>query len=451
MIEKITLNTPLQTDFYQFTMSYAYLVSGKSNEVTGFESFYRHIKPEVAGNNNYYIFNGEKDVHKFMEDVKREFNDPTFFDRFFEIFRPKFKESEEEVDAFYRKAKKAFEEMNKSFEYTVVPNGTKVYPKVPVFQFKGSKMIGQMIETPITNIINGQTGATTFETFFHDRTEVIEKIKRMFNKNKLIPEDYIQALNKRAIEYRKATSKVLFEAGFRRAPNFNIAYMASKIAIDNGWNGTSNASLVGEIPIDLIGGTMAHAFIMVFDEEIDAFKAWNEIFPKSTILIDTYDSVKAVKKLIENNIRPVAVRIDSDPIEEIAVEVRNELDNAGWTEVKIFLSGDITPEKLEKWEQENIPFDMCMAGTKYVNLDEMIHVNAGFVYKIVEYEKDGVVHYPFKKAFGKSNYPGLKRVNVDSEGNITMTIGGDFGFNNVEKISSEAKVCFLSDIDFKGK
>jgi len=439
------LTTSLQTDFYQFTMAYAYLVSGIANETTGFESFIRHIKPAVAGDNKFYIFKGEQDIHNFMKIVKDEFSNPDFFDKFWEIFEPKFKEKDR-VNEYYTIAKKAFDEMDKDFEYTVVPDGTKVYPMVPVFQFKGPKMIGQMIETPVTNIINGQTGQESFKTFFPDEFDAIEKIDKIMNG--IVPPHYNVMLKERAIEYRNATSKILLEAAFRRAPNFALAFQASMIAIENGWDGTSNTSLYGFIAIEKIGGTMAHAFVMAFKHEIDAFKSWDAIFPGSTILIDTYDSVNAAKMLVENNIRPVAVRIDSDPIEKLAREVRAIFDEAGWTEVKIFLSGDITPEKLIQWEKDDVPFDMCMAGTKYVNIDVMENVNAGFVYKIVEYEEDGRRFFPYKKAFGKSNYPGLKTVTVDSEGDITMSINGKIGFNNIKNINDNAYIEFMSRIDF---
>lgn len=437
--------TSLETDFYQITMLYAYLMSGKANEVTGFESFIRHIKPEIAGKNEFYIFDGEQDVHDFMRRVKEEFDSNTFFDKFWKIFSTKINNPKK----IYKKVKKAFDNVDKSFEYTVVPNGTKVYPKVPVFQFKGSKIIGQLIETPITNIINGQTGLASFKTFFPDEIETINTMEEIMGGK--VPAFYIANLEAKAKEYRKATTKSLFEAAFRRAPNFAIACIASQIAIKNGWDGTSNTSLIKYISPELIGGTMAHAFIMAFDKEEDAFIAWNEIFPNGTMLIDTYDTINAIKTLIRLNIRPSVVRIDSDPIEKLAFEVRRIMDEAGWTEVKIYLSGDITPEKLIKWEKEKVPFDMCMAGTKYVNLNEMTKVNCGFVYKIVEYEKDGKSYYPYKKAFGKSNYPGLKRIRVDDFGNICMFINQGMGFENLSEISDKAGVDFISDIDFNKK
>jgi len=265
-----------------------------------------------------------------------------------------------------------------------------------------------------------------------------------------IPDSYLTLLEDKAKEYRAATTKILSEAGYRRSPSFTIAKEASRIAVKNYWEATSNMSLGNQIPKKLIVGTMAHSFIMRFKNEITAFRVWNKYFPNSIFLIDTYDSIKAVKKIIKAKLKPSAVRIDSDPIEKIAIKVRKLLDKAGWTDVKIFLSGDITPEKLIKWEKENIPFDMCMVGTKYVNLGVMANVNCGFVYKIVEFTtiKNGETTkmYPEKKAKFKSNYPGLKKITVNDNGDILMKITrkkDDFGFENMEKINSYAKVKFV--------
>lgn len=447
------------TDYYQFTMSYAHLMTEKAYEVTGFESFYRHIRPEVAGDSEYVIFDGEKEVHIFMAKVKEAFMSKDFFDQFWNFISPKLNVPADVAAVNYEKAKKVFEYMVSKYEfkYTVVPNGTKVYPKVPVFQFKGAKMIGSIIETPLTNIVNGKTGFATYKEFFPDNKDTINEIARIMNGELL--EEYVVELNKRAKEYRNATDKVLLEAGFRRAPNYQIAQLASKVAIENDWNGTSNTSIWTQIDSEKIGGTMAHAFVMGYKTEKEAFISWNKIFPKSTMLIDTYDSINAVYTLIDNNIRPASVRIDSDPLDQTAIEVRKILDNAGWTEVKIFISGDITPELLIDYEKRNVPFDMCMAGTKYVNLGAMKHVNVGFVYKVVEYEElvetktdsetksfNMIKHYPIKKAEGKSNYPGLKTVRVSENGDITMTVDPvTFGFDskeNMNRISTNAEVSF---------
>lgn len=370
------------TDYYQFTMAIAYLITGKANETTGFESFVRHIKKEVNPARNAYIFSGEKEVISFIEKVKEEIKREDFFNRFWNIVERSINEDKKEE--FYRIAKEEFKKVNKDFEFIVIPEGTIVKPYIPVFQYKGPKIFGQMIETKITNIINGKTGLKSFKKSATEKTEIqyLEDIVNEFHSKEY--EDYIFKIEKRAEEYRNSTSKILLEAGYRRAPSQDIADISSTIAIRKGWNGTSNISAYQKGMVDNIGGTMAHAFVMSYETEVEAFKAWNDIFPKSTILVDTYDTINAIKTLIKNNIRPASVRIDSGDLKEMSFKVRKILDNAGWEEVKIFISGDITPKMLKEYEKEEVPFNITMAGTKYVNIDEVIHVNAGFVYKIVE-------------------------------------------------------------------
>jgi nicotinic acid phosphoribosyltransferase len=147
-------------------------------------------------------------------------------------------------------------------------------------------------------------------------------------------------------------------------------------------------------------------------DEAEAYEKWNSVFKNPTVLIDTYDPVKAIDKLISKSIKPFAVRIDSDPLAEYAVAIREKLNNYGWNDVKIFISGDLTPEILREFEDRNIPFDMCMAGTKYANIGDFETINAGFVYKLVEVHDEYGIFYPEKKSIGKKNYSGLKRVEI---------------------------------------
>jgi len=428
-MKNTTLESILQTDLYQLTMGYAALALQNAGETTGFESFVRKIKPNIT-DNNYYTFNAEIEVRSFINKVKKEIREPDFFDRYWEMIKNKVNENS------YKTMKSEFESIYKFFDYTVMSNGSKINAFVPVFQYKGPKFFGQMLETPITNIINGKVGINSYKGVFNIHLD---------------SDIYKHELKRRAIQYRNATTKIILEAGYRRAPSFSVAQNASRIAIKENWNGTSNTSIFEEIDQKKINGSMAHAYIMSFEEngkpnELKAFKTWNTIFPNSTILIDTYDSVKAVRILIDNNIKPAAVRIDSDPIEELAFKVRKELDNADWRDVKIFLSGDITPEKLIQWEKDNVPFDICMAGTHYVNIDGAENINPGFVYKIVEFTRsNGKTEFPIKKAFGKSNYPGLKSVYFNEKDNIlTVTKSSEFGFFNdsLENVNNETEIIF---------
>jgi nicotinate phosphoribosyltransferase len=432
----------LHTDFYQITMSFAYLISGKANEKTGFEAFVRHIKPEINKDLNAYIFRGEKEIIAFMEDVRKEIKSPDFIENFKKMILPKI--NKKVRDKYSKLIDKAYKKIDKEFNYSVAKDGSIVRPYIPVFQYFGPKIFGQLIETMILNMINGKTGAESYCSFNPDVSED-KKVRIKMLAGIIEPDskiiDYFSELISTAKDFRASTTKLLFEAAFRRAPSYIIAYNASKIAIENGWDATSNTSLFNEIDESFIGGTMAHAFVMSFETEVEAFRVWNEIFPNSTMLIDTYDTIKATHLLIKNNIKPDTVRIDSGDLAQLSFEVRKILDEAGWTDVKIFISGDLTAELLREYEKIGVPFDKCMAGTKYVNIGDAKYTNAGFVYKIVQYTENGVTHYPMKKAEGKTNYPGLKTVEMIN-GEIIVSIQKNF-FGIKEFVSTiETKVIF---------
>ena len=149
------------------------------------------------------------------------------------------------------------------------------------------------------------------------------------------------------------------------------------------------------------------------------------------MLIDTYDIKNALNLLVDNNIKPAVVRIDSEPLDQWAIYTRAFLDSKGWNDVKIFISGDLTPERLRDYEKRSVPFDMCMAGTEYVSIGDVSAINAGFVYKLVQFESGGEVHYPQKKSKGKGSISGLKLLTYDRVTEV-LSVGvrkSAFGFN----------------------
>ena len=89
----------------------------------------------------------------------------------------------------------------------------------------------------------------------------------------------------------------------------------------------------------------------------------------------------------------------------------------------IFLSGDMTPERLIEMNENKIPVDKTMAGTMYVNAGEAIRANSGFVYKVVEVNKFDKKFYPEKKAKGKKSLSGLKKVTPE----VSFEVSEDWG------------------------
>ena len=413
----------LSTDMYALTMSAAYLLLDQHNDKTGFEAFYRRPNPKINSKDDKYIFYGGYLVRDLVRDIKRELEDPELIETFISMVKPKL--PVDKADEYEAKIRERWETLDKDFTVNTYPDSKMIRPFVPAVQFHGAKLIGQLIESPILNLINGPTGAESLKD-----KEIYTFDQGMFKR----VSKWRKALDARAKEYREATSKVLLEAAFRRSPSYSYALWASEIAINNGWDGTSNTSVLFDtnIGLDKVGGTMAHSFIMSQPDELAAFMVWDSIFPNSTILIDTYDIKKALNMLVGNNIKPAVVRIDSDPLDQWAIYTRAFLDSKGWEDVKIFISGDLTPERLRDYEERSIPFDMCMAGTEYANVGDVDDINAGFVYKLVQFESGGEVHYPQKKSKGKGSISGLKTLLYDSvKETITVTNAkdGTFGFN----------------------
>lgn len=426
----------ITTDFYQISMVAAYILCDIAEEITGFESFYRHPKEEIG---HVYYFKGEKEINSFINNLKEDLKDKSFINTFIKLVKDKFPKDKQEL--YCTKIRTFFENCNTDFQYTVFKDDAVLLPLVPAFQFKGPKWIGQLIETPITNTINGLTGLNTQLHLGRATPEMIAIVNG--DKKSIYWDIYKTKLIDRALQYVSVTDKPIMDASFRRAAGYEISLVASKIALDYGFKGTSHVGAFFTYNFDssFIGGTMAHAFIMSFPTELEAFIAWNSIFPNSVMLVDTYDTLNAIQLLIDNNIKPHTVRIDSGDFFVITFQVRKLLDEAGWTDVQIYLSGDITPEILCDMEIKKVPFDKVMVGTKYVNID--LGVNCGFVYKIVEFTSKGKRILPEKKAEGKSNYPGLKNVSVQ-EGTLIMDVSSEtFGLSNLNLITESMPIKFI--------
>src|SRR6185295_930023 len=113
-------------------------------------------------------------------------------------------------------------------------------------------------------------------------------------------------------------------------------------------------------------GTLAHSFIMSFDREDDAFRAFLKAFPKTaTVLVDTYDTIEAVKRLAHEFGPAIsAVRLDSGDLLELSKQVRVILDQAGMTETKIFASSDLNETRIAELISRGARIDSFGVGTE---------------------------------------------------------------------------------------
>ena len=101
--------------------------------------------------------------------------------------------------------------------------------------------------------------------------------------------------------------------GARRAHGPEAGSLAARAAYIGGCDGTSNLLAGRKFGIPTYG-TMAHSWVEAFDKEEEAFHKYHKIFPEGTVLlVDTYDTVKAVRMIVNCFIkdRIKGVRLDS--------------------------------------------------------------------------------------------------------------------------------------------
>jgi nicotinate phosphoribosyltransferase len=161
-----------------------------------------------------------------------------------------------------------------------------------------------------------------------------------------------------------------------------------------------------------LSGTMAHSFVMSYDDERDAFRAYARTFPRAAVLlIDTYDTVEGARRAAEvahevaaDGIAIDGVRLDSGDLGALAHEVRRVLDDAGLPGIRILASGDLDEHRVAALIAGGAPIDAFGVGTQLGTSGDA--PSLGAVYKLVE-DADGP---KMKLASGKVTLPGRKQV-----------------------------------------
>ncbi|MET0188851.1 MAG: nicotinate phosphoribosyltransferase, partial [Pseudonocardia sediminis] len=159
------------------------------------------------------------------------------------------------------------------------------------------------------------------------------------------------------------------------------AIAAARAAYLAGFSATSNLA-AGQRHGIPTAGTAAHAWILLHDDEISAFRSQvASMGTGTTLLVDTID----IRQGIENAIAAAgtdlfAIRIDSGDLGELARQAREQLDGLGATGTKIVLSGDLDEYALASLRAE--PVDSYGVGTSVVTGSGA--PTGGMVYKLVE-------------------------------------------------------------------
>src|SRR3989338_6955691 len=288
------------TDLYQLTMNAAYFDNDK-DDIATFDLFIRKL-PENWG---YFIANGIEDAIDYATSIKFTDDDISYlrqqgiFDENYLTFLKDFK----------------FEG-----EIYAVKEGTPVAPNTPILRVTAKRTQAQFLETALLNIINFQTMVAT-------------KANRVVN---------------------AADGAKVVDFGLRRAQEEDAAMTGARAAYIAGAVATSNVKAGKKYGIP-ISGTHAHSFVMSFEDEIDAFRAYVKTFPENaTLLIDTYDTEQGArnaaivaKELEAKGKRLGAVRLDSGDLTDLSIKARMILDESGLDYVRIVASNDLNEYKIE--------------------------------------------------------------------------------------------------------
>lgn len=361
----------LLTDFYQLTMAYAYWKSGKAEQEAVFNLFFRK-NPFQSG---FTIAAGLEYVIDFCQNFSFKDEDLAFLSG---LKKPDGSAMFEEGFIQYLGAL-AF-----SCDIDAVEEGEVVFPHMPLLRVKGPLIQCQLLETPLLNLVNFQTLVAT----------------------------------KAARITLAAKGDPVMEFGLRRAQGIDGAIAATRASYIGGCASTSNvmAGKLFDIPVS---GTHAHSWIMSFDSELEAFRAYAEAFPDNCIfLVDTYDTINGVKNAIEvgKSLRErgkelKGVRIDSGDLAYFSNIARKMLDGAGFTEAKIVASNDLDEHILTSLKLQEASIDIWGIGTKLVTAYDQPALGA--VYKLSAMKTESGKWEPKIKVSQQSikiNVPGFHNV-----------------------------------------
>ena len=354
-------NMSLFTDYYELTMCASYF-DNKNFEPATFDLFIRRL-PE---NRSYFLFAGLEEALQYLQNI-------TFTDEHL-MYLKKLGFSYDFLDYLH------------DFKFTgdvwAVPEGTLAFPNEPLIRVTAPIIEAQLVETFLLNTINLQTMIAT-------------KASRVVH---------------------AANGKSVIEFGLRREQGIDAGMKVARSSYVAGCQGTSNvlAGMAYGMPVF---GTMAHSFIMSYQKEIDAFRAFAKTFPnKSTLLIDTYDDMAGAKKAViiakeleAKGHKLGGVRLDSGDLGKTSQKVRKILDDNDLGYVKIFASGDLDEFKITQLLNEGAKIDAFGVGTKMGTSADRPYLDV--IYKLCETMTSDSSFSPIMKlSKDKITLPGRKQV-----------------------------------------
>ena len=353
----------LHTDLYQINMMQVYFKQNIHNKRAVFEVFFR----KNPFNNGYAVFAGLERIISYLNNLTFSQSDLDYLQSL----------------GYHGEFLDYLRNLKMSLTVRSVQEGDLVFANEPIVQVEGPLAQCQLVETALLNIVNFQTLIAT-------------KAARI----RSVIED-----------------EPLMEFGTRRAQEMDAAIWGTRAAVIGGANGTSNvrAGKLFDIPVL---GTHAHALVQVYGNDYEAFKAYAETHHNCVFLVDTYDTLRLgvpaairVARELGDKIKFLGVRIDSGDLAYISKKVRQQLDEAGFPDAKIYASNDLDENTILNLKMQKAKIDVWGVGTKLITAYDQPALGA--VYKIVAIEDEsGELRNTIKLSNNaeKVSTPGKKQV-----------------------------------------
>lgn len=359
-------NLSMMMDLYEMTMANGYFTEDKAADEVTFDVFYRK-NPDNGG---FAIFVGLEQIVEYIENLHFDEEDIDYL-RSLSVFNEEFLE--------YLKTYRF------TGSITAFPEGTIMYPNEPVLTVTAPLIDAQLIETAILAQINHQSLIAT-------------KTQRIV---------------------RAAKGRAVSDFGARRAHNMDAAVYGARAAYIGGASGTATVLAGKEFDIP-VSGTMAHSWVMYFEDEYTAFKKYAQKYPAATLLlVDTYDvlhsgvpnAIRVAKEVLEPmGQRLKGVRLDSGDLAYLSKKVRRMLDEAGLEDCSIVASNSLDEYTIGSILDQGGCFNSFGVGERLITAksDPVF----GAVYKIASVSKDGkeIPKIKVSETPEKITNPGRKRV-----------------------------------------
>ncbi len=366
-------NLSMVMDLYELTMANGYFNDGDKQVRVAFDVFYRR-NPDKGG---FAIFAGLEQIIEYIEDLHFTKEDIAYL---------------RSLNTFTEDFLSYLENFKFSGDIYAFPEGTVMYPNEPIITVIAPLIDAQLVETAILALVNHQSLVAT-------------KTRRIV---------------------KAAEGKAVSDFGARRAHNMDAAVYGARASYIGGASGTATV-LAGQMFGIPVSGTMAHSWVMYYQDEYEAFKHYAENYPDNTVLlVDTYDTLKSgipnAIKVAKEVLEPLGkrlkgVRIDSGDLAYLSIKTRKMLDEAGLEDCKIIVSNSLDEYTIRSLNNQKATIDSYGVGERLITgasseySDDNISL-LGAVYKIAAVEKDGVFE-PRIKISGnveKITNPGLKKV-----------------------------------------